>query len=90
MSTIIIVIYTIVPLVSWVYVNVARALKTQILAVLVTIITWYAIVKMDFTVQVAVIRVSYQFIFKKKFDFTFYYIQFIPCMVTSFSNFLKI
>lgn len=78
MSTIIIVIYTIVPLVSWVYVNVARALKTQILAVLVTIITWYAIAEMDFTVQVAVIRaiqVSYQFIFKKNLILLFYYIQ---------------
>lgn len=72
-NTIIIVIYTIVPLVSWVYVNVARALTTPIPVALVAIIAWYATAEMDITVKIAEKRVSYHFI-EMLFEF-FYCIQ---------------
>lgn len=74
MSTIIIVIFTIVPLVSWVYANAARALKTPIHAVLVTINGWFATAEMDITVQIVMKRVSDRFsciIMKNQFDFLF-------------------
>lgn len=72
MISFIIVIYTIVPLVSWAYVNVARALKMLNRAVLAAIIAWFATAEMDIMVKVAVKRVSNNF-FENFFTFKFNY-----------------
>lgn len=57
-NSITIVTYTIVPLVSWAYVNVARALRMPIHVALVVIVVSYAIVEMDFMVKLAANQVS--------------------------------
>lgn len=65
---------TIVPLVSWAYVNVARALRMLIHAALATIDVWCAIAEADFTVKRAANRVStdsVSFYQQKKFNFSF-------------------